>query len=207
MKTQKFLTAAMALSLSALGAIAQSNGSTQDGPPPGEGGQGAPPRHHRRMPPPMILALDANHDGVISADEIANATASLLTLDANKDGQLTKDEYTPQHPGGQDGPPPGGGQQGGQPQDRPARPVPPIDKALDLNADGTISADEIAKAPTSLLTLDKNGDGKLTMDELMPPRPEHGPGRGGPGDDGHMPPPEGGPGGGQNQPPQQDQKN
>lgn len=211
MKTQKFLTVAIALGLSAVGAFAQSNGSTQDGPPPGDGGQGNPPRHHRRPPSPLIMALDTNHDGVISADEIANASVSLLTLDKNKDGQLTKDEYTPPHPGGQDGPPPGGGPQDGQGgQDHPGRPIPPIDKALDLNGDGIISADEIAKASASLLTLDKNGDGKLTMDELMPPRPDHGPGKGGPGDEGHMPPPDGGPGGpgdGQNPPPQQDQKN
>lgn len=44
---------------------------------------------------PIVMALDANHDGVISADEIANAPAALKTLDKNGDGQLTKDEYLP----------------------------------------------------------------------------------------------------------------
>ena len=60
-------------------------------------------------------------------------------------------------------------------------PAPPVIIALDLNHDGTIDADEIAKASDSLKTLDKNGDGKLTRDELRPPRPE---GFGGPGGEG-----------------------
>ena len=54
----------------------------QDGPPPG--GPGGHRGH--RPPPPVILALDTNHDGVIDADEIANAVAALKTLDKNKDG-------------------------------------------------------------------------------------------------------------------------
>jgi hypothetical protein len=41
------------------------------------------------------VALDTNHDGQLSADEIANASASLLTLDKNGDGILTHDELCP----------------------------------------------------------------------------------------------------------------
>jgi Ca2+-binding EF-hand superfamily protein len=44
-------------------------------------------------------ALDANHDGEISADEIAGAPVSLKTLDKNGDGQITSDEVTPQFGG------------------------------------------------------------------------------------------------------------
>jgi hypothetical protein len=62
-------------------------------------------------------ALDTNHDGILSADEIANAPASLKKLDKNGDGQLTADEYRPQGggrgPGGQGGP---GGPGGDQPK-------------------------------------------------------------------------------------------
>ena len=58
------------------------------------------------------------------------------------------------------------------PDGPPHRPPPPIIAALDLNHDGIISADEIAKASESLKKLDKNGDGQLTPDELRPPRPE-----------------------------------
>jgi len=47
----------------------------------------------------LLTALDTNKDGVLSADEMANAPASLRTLDLNKDGQLTPDEYR-QGPGG-----------------------------------------------------------------------------------------------------------
>ena len=62
-----------------------------------------------------------------------------------------------------------GGPEGGR------RPPPPLIAALDLNRDGIISADEIAKASESLKKLDKNGDGQLTRDELRPSRPPGGP--------------------------------
>ncbi len=65
----------------------------------------------------------------------------------------------------------------------------PIILALDLNNDGTLDADEIAKASVSLKKLDKNGDGKITPDEHRPQRPG---GPGGPGGEGRGP---GGPGG------------
>lgn len=71
-------------------------------------------------------------------------------------------------PGGREGPGGPGGMRG-------ERPPMPIIEALDLNRDGTISADEIAKAVTSLKKLDNNGDGRITPDEYRPPR------RGGPG--------------------------
>jgi hypothetical protein len=40
-------------------------------------------------------ALDANHDGEISGDEIAQSAASLKTLDKNNDGAITEDEVRP----------------------------------------------------------------------------------------------------------------
>ena len=60
--------------------------------------------------------------------------------------------------------PPGGAQ----------RPAPlggpmPVIPALDLNKNGMLDADEIAKAGKSLKVLDKNGDGKLTPEEYRPP--------------------------------------
>jgi Ca2+-binding EF-hand superfamily protein len=42
----------------------------------------------------------------------------------------------------------------------------PVMKALDTDADQVISADELSKAPASLLALDKNKDGKLERTEL-----------------------------------------
>ena len=44
---------------------------------------------------PVFTALDTDHDGVISASEIAHAAESLKTLDRNGDGQLTEDEVRP----------------------------------------------------------------------------------------------------------------
>jgi hypothetical protein len=44
---------------------------------------------------PVLAALDANHDGEISASEILNAPAALLSLDKNRDGQLSEAELLP----------------------------------------------------------------------------------------------------------------
>lgn len=66
---------------------------------------------------PLMVALDANKDGILDEKEIANASAALKTLDKNGDGKLTQEELRPQRPaGGQGGP----GGQGGEGQ-RPRR--------------------------------------------------------------------------------------
>ena len=74
------------------------------------------------MPPsPLMEALDANHDGVIDANEIANASAALKALDKNGDGKLTPDELRPPRPQGgghHQGPPPA--HDGQAPQNPPA---------------------------------------------------------------------------------------
>ncbi len=72
-------------------------------------------------------------------------------------------------PAGQ--PPPG--ERNGHHKKRP--PHNPLMAALDTNRDGELSADEIARAPQSLLELDQNHDGKIDRQELRPPRPERGP--------------------------------
>jgi|SRR5579862_1054907 len=163
----------LAMSLCAGAVFAQEEG----GPPPEGGEQGH--RHHRPPPLPIVEVLDANHDGIIDSNEIANASAALKTLDKNGDGQLTKDEYLPPRP--PDAP-------AGDPPPGHQRPVPLIIQALDANHDGIIDANEIANAPAALWTLDKNHDGKLTRDEFIGPRP-NGPPPGGPEDDGQRPPP------------------
>ncbi|HSY09374.1 MAG TPA: hypothetical protein VK840_00500 [Candidatus Dormibacteraeota bacterium] len=76
-----------------------------------------------RPPTPLIVkALDANGDGVIDSNEIANASAELKTLDKNGDGQLTRDEYLGKRPG----PPPGfdSDNAGPPPDDAPPGPPP-----------------------------------------------------------------------------------
>jgi len=113
------LTGLLALGTAALVVNAQDNGGSQNG-----GGPNGPPRHGHHPPvPAIVLAIDANHDGVIDADEIANASAALKTLDKNGDGKLTPDEFMGKRPG-----PPrnsNGGNESGNPADEgPAGPPP-----------------------------------------------------------------------------------
>jgi len=85
-------------------------GERQGGPGSGSAGPGGRPI------PPIVQALDANGDGVIDADEMANAPAVLKKLDKNGDGKLTRDEYLGARPGGPAGP--GGPGRPGGPPDR-----------------------------------------------------------------------------------------
>ena len=176
---------ALAVGLSAF------NMSAQDEPPrgPRPGGPDGPRRegHHRMMIPPLVVALDANKDGTISADELANASAALKSLDKNGDGAVQMEELRPKPPEGEGkegerkGPPPGGprpeGERkgprpGGQgPEGNFHPPTPPVIGALDANGDKTISADEIANASAALKKLDKNGDGQLQKEEMRPEPP------------------------------------
>jgi hypothetical protein len=61
---------------------------------------------------PLMHALDTDKDGVLSAEEIAAASANLLAkLDKNKDGKIDRKELLPPRPQGpQDGQGPRAGQ-------------------------------------------------------------------------------------------------
>jgi len=119
--------------------------------------------------------------------------ASAWIITAQDSGNPPQNRERPPRHARPDGPPPG--EDGPGPGRRP--PPPPIIAALDANKDGVIDETEIANASAALLTLDKNGDGKLTIDELLPPPP---PWMGGPppprgprppqGDESQNPPPE-----------------
>jgi hypothetical protein len=87
----KAILAVLALGASALAVNAQDANQQQNGP-------GSNFNGHRPPPSPLFQALDVNHDGVIDADEIANASAELKTLDKNGDGVLTRDEVCPPPP-------------------------------------------------------------------------------------------------------------
>jgi len=106
--------------------------------------------------PPLVMALDADHDGVISAAEIEGAAAALLGLDSNGDGVLTPDEFAPPRA---DGPPhgPGGGH---------------IMQA-DADGDGLVTLEEFkVGAAEKFSRIDENGDGQLTPDEGRQPCPQ-----------------------------------
>ena len=101
MKTMLALAGLLAVGATALVVRAQDSGTQS-----GNASDDRPMRGHRPPVPAIVRALDANHDGVIDADEIANAPAALKTLDKNGDGKLTPDEFMgprPQRPNGQGG--------------------------------------------------------------------------------------------------------
>ncbi len=68
-----------------------------DGPGPG----GGPPPH------PLMMALDKDRDGRLSAAEIADAPKALKALDRDGDGMLDRDELRPPGPPGGRRPRPG----------------------------------------------------------------------------------------------------
>ena len=90
----------------------------RDGPPPQ-----MPPGPFGPMRMPVMISLDANGDGELSAEEIADASRALSKLDKNGDGKLAREELVPAFPGrgGPGGPPgrgPGGPGGPGGPADR-----------------------------------------------------------------------------------------
>jgi hypothetical protein len=119
-----------------------------------EPGAYKPSPYFRMMP--VLMALDADQDGIISAAEIANAATALLKLDKNGDNKLSAEEC------GLGSPHPAGAAV-------PFMRLHPVLAALDSNHDGEISAEEILNAPAALLTLDKNRDGQVSEGELLPP--------------------------------------
>ena len=66
----------------------------------GPGGGPEHPHHHGPPPSPLFDALDTNHDGVLSAEEIANASASLKALLKDGATELKREDLrpTPPHP-------------------------------------------------------------------------------------------------------------
>ena len=110
---------------------------------------------------PVLAALDADHDRVISAAEIANAAAALRSLDKNHDGKLTAEECG--------GPVlPYADSQSVKRTNLAFVRYHPVLATLDADHDGEISASEMENAPAALKTLDRNHDGKLTLDEILP---------------------------------------
>ena len=84
MKTKIATLIALTIGLSAL--HAQSNTAPASGSQTGSTQRAKPPA------PLVVATLDANHDGIIDAAEISNASVALKSLDKNADGKLTGEE-------------------------------------------------------------------------------------------------------------------
>ncbi len=124
---------------------------------------------------PILNGIDVNHDGVITADELANAPAQLRKLDKNGDGKLTQDEAGLQMMGGR-----GGGRGRGEGRgegegggDEPPSPAPTAEEltatlmVFDKNHNGQLEKDEVPERMQGLFERgDTNHDGVLTRDEI-----------------------------------------
>lgn len=111
---------------------------------------------------PVLRALDANQDGVISADEIERAQELLARLDANKDGSIASDELRPAgfRPEGRRGPEGEGGPPG-------ASDLVKTLMEFDTNADGKLARAEVPERMQGLFKrADSDNDGVLTAGEL-----------------------------------------
>jgi Ca2+-binding EF-hand superfamily protein len=154
---------------------------------PGQPGFGRGPGRGR--PSVAFTVLDVNADGVLDAQEIAAAPASLAKLDKNSDGQITSDEVRPAMPEGRGRGGPGRGEE--QEGDSPAQLADDTVKALmafDANGDGKLSRAELPPRFQGIFDRgDTNKDGFLTPDEIRkalaaqtpPPDAEGRGGRGG----------------------------
>ena len=167
-----------------------------------QGPGGPPPGGRRHGPPPNALfdALDTDHDGVISADEMANASTSLKAMLKNGATELKREDLRPAHPGGGPAADPqsqterrethpspsstttaqttgsvdtGADAPSGGPGRGSHHGPPPnaLFDALDTNHDGVIYAEQMNNTKTSLKTLIKNGTTGIKREDLRPPRP------------------------------------
>jgi EF hand len=129
------------------------------------------PRDHPPQIPPIFAVFDADHDMVLSTEEVAAASTALAGLDKDGDGKITLREafMPPSERENRQKRRNDKKQEKPEPMPEPEkRPAPPLIEALDTDADGTISAEELKNAPESLKQLDKDGDGALSPEEMHP---------------------------------------
>ena len=132
-----------------------------------EGGPGRGPGGMRRPMSPLMMALDADQDGNLSAKEIQQAAASLKKADRNGDGKIEGEEMRPpfggRGPGGPGGPE--GRREGGPGSGGPN--VVDTLMGFDADKDGKLTKAEVPERMQGLFArADANKDGVLTREEL-----------------------------------------
>ena len=154
---------------------------------PGAGGEGAAGLAQMLRRLPLIVALDANSDGVLSKEEIEGATAALKKLDKDGDGKITMAEMGP--PRGFAGP---GGPGGPQNEAAAGARFAQMFSTRDANGDGKLTGDEIPEMLQGRMErVDENADGAIEKEELMKAMARMGRGDRGPGAKGGKDSPEG----------------
>jgi len=116
---------------------------------------------------PLLLALDADKDGSISASEIENASKALAKLDKDGDGALSPEELRPDFAAmARDGMPREGqpGSNGAPGKEMMAR----MFEQRDVDKDGKLSGDEIPeRMQQNVSRMDENGDGAIDKSEMV----------------------------------------
>ncbi len=127
---------------------------------------------------PLMMALDVDKDGTLSAAELENAATVLLKLDRNGDGMLSADELRPDY-GAMvlDGQTRDARPRDGQPgerrgaaagSDRSPEMMARMFEQRDRNGDGKLSGEEIPPwMKENLARIDEDGDGSINKSELQ----------------------------------------
>jgi Ca2+-binding EF-hand superfamily protein len=117
-------------------------------------------------PSPIAAALDADHDGSLSAAELLSSASALKALDRNADGQLTLEEVRPAFGRGGRRGPGDEGQRGGGTGTTPDDLTDTL-MGFDRNGDGRLVRAEMPERFQGLFDrADADKDGALTKEEL-----------------------------------------
>lgn len=116
----------------------------------------------RRLP--VMMALDVDKDGALSASEIENASKTLAKLDKNGDGQLSAEELRPDVAAmAREGMPGKKGQEGGRSKEMMVR----MFDTRDTDGDGKLTGDEIPERLQGMMSrIDENSDGSIDRPEM-----------------------------------------